>query len=179
MYQAVYELRIPKARVGSLIAKKGKDKTILEKHTNTSIKVSAEGEVEITGEGLGGYLCGEIVKAIGRGFNPQVALQLLEDNYGLEIIDLKSYAGNNKKKLTRIKSRIIGIKGKAWKVIERLTECDMSVYGNTVSLLGNHEKLYIAFRGVEKLLMGSPHGNVYGFLEREMKKLRTHHTQKN
>ena len=72
----------------------------------------------------------------------------------------------------RIKSRLIGSGGKAREIIERLTSCNLCIYGKTVSIIGEFDKLNIAFRGVEKLLLGSPHGNVYGFLEREMKKLK-------
>ena len=72
----------------------------------------------------------------------------------------------------RIKSRLIGKNGKARRVIERLTRCDICIYGKTVSLIGEFGELDVAFRGVEKILVGSPHGNVYSFLEKEMRKLR-------
>ena len=168
----MYELKIPKDRVGCLIGNKGRIKKIIERSTNTKIKVSKVGDVEISGEGYGGYVCERIVRAIGRGFNPNIALDLMNEEYGLEILDLKNYSGKSKNKFLRIKSRLIGKEGKARKVIEKLTGCHISVYGKTISIIGEFEKLSITLKGVEKLIHGSEHGNVFGYLEREMKKLR-------
>lgn len=168
----MYELKIPKGRVGSLIGKKGETKKIIERSTKTRIKISKEGDVDIEGEGFDCYICERIVKAIGRGFNPMIALNLLQENYGLEVMDIKDFTGKSKKKLVRTKSRLIGSEGRARWVIEKLTGCDVCVYGKTISIIGEFDKLNVAFRGIQKLLSGSPHGNVYGFLEREMRRLR-------
>ena len=75
-----YELRIPKERVAVLIGKKGEVKRGLEHATKTKITVqSDEGEVNITGkDALLLYLAREIIRAIGRGFNPDVAQVLLK-----------------------------------------------------------------------------------------------------
>ena len=168
----MYEVKIPKVRVGCLIGKNGVVKKLIERSTKTKLKISSDGDVEIYGEGFGGFVCEKIVKAIGRGFNPDIALQLVRDDYGMEIIELKQIAGRNKNKFFRIKARVIGARGKSRHVIEQLTDCSLSVYGKTVALIGEHDKLNVAFRGVEKLLHGSPHGPVYAYLEREMKKLK-------
>ncbi|MEK6922944.1 MAG: KH domain-containing protein [Nanoarchaeota archaeon] len=168
----MHELKIPKGRVGCLIGKNGETKKVIERSTKTKIKVTTEGDLEIFGDGFGEYLCEKVVKAVGRGFNPDLALNLVRDGYGLEIIDIGKFSGGNKKKFMRIKARLIGKRGKARMVIERLTECHVSVYGKTVSIIGELDKLHIAFRGMEKLMHGSPHGNVYVYLEREMAKLR-------
>ncbi len=171
----MYELRIPRARVACLIGKKGETKRLIERSTKTRLRVSSEGDVQIDGEGYNGYICETVVKAVGRGFNPLVALQLLQENYALEIIEIKDVAGNKPHKLTRIRSRLIGERGKARRIIERLTRCHVCVYGKTVSIIGEYEPLNVAFRGLQKLLHGSPHGHVYGFLEREMRKVRIPH----
>ena len=168
----MYLLKIPKSRVGCLIGKKGITKRLIEKNTKSSIRVNKEGEVEINGEGYEGYICEKIVKAIGRGFNPEVALNLMQENYGFEVIDIRDYSGKSKKKFYRIKSRLIGEGGRSRRVIERLTNCNICIFGKTASLIGEFENLSIALKGVEKLLRGSPHGSVYGFLEREIKKVR-------
>lgn len=169
----MYELKIPKSRVACLIGQKGQTKKIIERSTKTRIKVETEGDVEISGEGFGAYVCEKIVKAVGRGFNPDVGLELLKENYGLEIINIKDFTGKSKKKFYRIKSRLIGKEGKARKVIEKITGCHICVFGKTISIIGEFDKLNITMKGVEKILQGSEHGNVYGFLEREMKKLDT------
>lgn len=168
----MHELKIPKLRVACLIGKKGETKRIIERSTKTKVKISSEGDVEIEGESYGEYICEKIVKAVGRGFNPDIALNLVREGYGLEIIDIKDYVGKSKNKLIRLKARLIGSEGKARKIIERLTDCSLCVYGKTISIIGEVEKLNIALRGIQKLLQGSMHGNVFAFLEREMKKLK-------
>lgn len=168
----MYELKIPKGRIACLIGKNGITKKAIEKTMNVKLKIYNEGDVEIYGEGYNGYVCEKIVKAISRGFNPNIALSLTNDDYALEIINIKDYSGNSKKKFIRIKSRLIGKNGKARKVVEILTGCYVCIYGKTISLIGEYEKLDVAYRGIDKLLNGSTHGKVYAFLEREMKKLR-------
>ena len=168
----MYEVKIPQARVACLIGKEGTMKKVIERSTNTRLRVSAEGDVLIEGESYDGYLCENVVRAIGRGFNPIIALQLVQENYALEIIEIKEVIGNKPQHLIRIRSRLIGQRGRARRVLERLTRCHICIYGKTVSLIGTYEHVSIATRGVKKLLHGSSHGNVYGFLERGMKKLK-------
>jgi len=167
----MHEIKIPKLRVGCLVGKKGETKKLIERSTKTKIKVSREGEVEVDGESYGAYMCEKIVKAIGRGFNPDIALNLVREDYGFEVLDIKDYTGKNKNSLFRIRARLIGTNGKARKIIEKITECNVCVYGKTVSIIGEISKLNVAFRGIQKLLQGGMHSNVYGFLEREMEKL--------
>ena len=75
------EIKIAKERIAILIGKKGEIKRKIARLTNTKIKVdSKEGDVIITGEdGLGVYAAKQIVQAIARGFNPDKALSLLDD----------------------------------------------------------------------------------------------------
>jgi ribosomal RNA assembly protein len=165
------ELKIPKLRVACLIGKKGVTKRLIERKTNTKLKVSKEGEVLIeSDDNFHIYITTNIVKAIGRGFNPEIALELLKDDVGLEVIDMSSIIGKSKDKLKRAKSRLIGTKGKAWKNIERLSNCSISVYGKTVAIIGYSGILHITKIAIEKLISGAVHGNAYRYLEDAMKK---------
>ncbi|MEK6952883.1 MAG: KH domain-containing protein [Nanoarchaeota archaeon] len=169
----MFELKIPKSRVGVLIGKKGETKRLIQKNTKCQLEISAEGDVIITGNSVDEFICENVVKAVGRGFNPLIALNLINDEYLLEIINIKEFSKGSENKFRRIKSRLIGTRGKTRKVIERLTNCNLVIYGKTVSLIGDVETIGVARKGVEKLLSGSPHGNVYGFIEREIRKLKT------
>ncbi|MFH1209564.1 MAG: KH domain-containing protein [archaeon] len=166
------QLKIPKDRIPCLIGVKGKDKRNIEKITNTKITVdSKEGDIIIEGESLDCFLCKNIVKAISRGFNPKIALHLVNENYTLEIVNMDEFTKGSKNNLIRIRSRIIGTKGKARKTIEQLTETDIIVYGKTVSIIGEQDKVYLAKRAVINLLQGSEHSNVYSFIQRNKKDL--------
>lgn len=166
MYQE--EIKIPKERIAVLIGKKGQTKKEIEDKTETNIVVSSkEGDVTINGEdSLKVYKAAHIVKSIGRGFNPDIAINLLNKDFCLEIINMKDFAGKSKKDLLRLKSRIIGTKGKARIIIEHATNCEISIYGKTVCIIGEVEKAMLAREAVEKLLAGSPHSNVYQWLEK-------------
>ncbi len=168
-----YEVRIPKERVAVLIGKKGSTKRQLEKATKTRIEVdSDEGKVIISGESLDVYNGKLVVQAVGRGFNPAVAISLCEEENCFEVVNIKDYAGNSKKKMARLKSRIIGSKGKAWKNIERLTNTCISVYGKTVCIIGTVDEVTVAKEAVENILKGAPHGPVYNWLESKRKRSR-------
>lgn len=160
------ELKIPKERVAVLIGKRGVTKRGIQTKTHTIIEVSKEGDVLITSDdSVSVYNASPIVKAIGRGFNPEIALTLLNEDYRLEIINIQDFTKKSKKKFIRIKARLIGTKGKARRVLERLTMTDISVYGKTVCIIGKTEDVLLAKVAIEKLLKGSPHGNVYKFIE--------------
>ena len=119
------------------------------------------------------YTAREIIKAIGRGFNPEIAKLLLKPDYIFEIVDLTEFVGKSKDAMLRLKGRVIGKEGKSRRLIEELTECNISVFGKTISVIGLPESAASARRAVESLLRGSTHANVYKWLEkrrREMKR---------
>ena len=103
----MYELKIPKDRIAVLIGKGGSVKKQIEEETKTKLDIdSREGDVTLSGEdGLSLFTAREIVKAIGRGFNPDVALLLLKPDYSFELIIIEPRSKND---LSRIKGRIIG-----------------------------------------------------------------------
>ncbi len=164
-------VKIPKERVAVLIGKKGATKKLIERNTHTKLTVDKEGSVVINGDSLDVFEANSVVKAIGRGFNPDIALTLLNEENCMEIINIKDFTGKSEKKFIRRKSRLIGTNGKARKVIEKMTNTEVSIYGKTVTIIGHLENVSIAKRGTEILLRGAPHGNAYKYIEREMHKL--------
>ena len=171
--QYSYELRIPKERVAVLIGKNGETKESLEQETKVKIAVdSKEGEVSITGEdALSLFTVREIIRAIGRGFNPEIARLLLKPDYCFELLSLNEIA-KGKSDLLRIKGRIIGAEGKSRRLIEELTESYICVYGKTVGIIGEPENVSMAKRAIESLISGSPHSSVYRWLERKRRELK-------
>ena len=168
-----YALKIPKERIAVLIGTKGEVKKQIEENTKTKIKVdSDEGDVFIEGkDAVNLYMAREIVKAIGRGFNPEIANLLLKQDYCFILMDLSEECKPSD--IKRIKGRIIGKEGKSRNTIEALTQCNISVYGKTVSVIGLNENALIAKEAIESLIRGKPHSKVYSLLEkhrREMKK---------
>ena len=167
------ELRIPKDRVAVLIGTKGAQKRKLEALTKTKIDVSSqEGEVIIQDkDALSIYSAKEIVRAIGRGFNPDIAQFLLKQDYAFELINIMDY-GKTKADLKRLSGRIIGHEGKARRTVEDLTGVHISVYGKTVALIGEITAVAMARKAIDALLAGAQHANVYRMLERQRRELR-------
>ena len=162
-------LKIPQNRVGALIGTNGDVKKSIEKLTGTILDIdSDDGTVYITPredmeDPLGVWNANHIVKAIARGFNPEVAMKLIHDDIYLEIMKLPLYIGKSKKALARYKGRIIGKNGKTRELITELAEVDMAVYGKTVSFIGEMENVLVAKEAVEMILNGSRHKSVYAF----------------
>ncbi len=169
----VYELKIPLDRVAVLIGQKGETKLQLERVAGAKISVdSHEGEIKLSGsDALQLYSLREIVRAIGRGFSPEIAQLLFKQDYGFELVNILDYA-KTKKDVIRLKGRVIGEEGKSRRTLEELTGCHISVYGKTAGIIGQLEWLPMARRAVESLLAGSPHATVYKWLERRRRKMR-------
>ncbi len=168
-----YEFRVPKDRIAVIIGTNGDTKNQLERATRTKLNIdSQEAIVSIEGEdAVTLFTTREIIRAIARGFNPEVAQLLLKQDYGFDLVPLTDYAKSPEDAL-RLKGRVIGEGGKARKVIEDLTGSHLCVYGKTVGLIGEFESLASARRAVESLLSGSPHATVYKWLERRRRELR-------
>jgi ribosomal RNA assembly protein len=113
----------------------------------------------------------DVIKAIGRGFSPERAMRLFQDDEYFEVIDLKEF-GSKSNQMARIRGRIIGHDGKTRGLIEDLAGVSMSIYGNTVAIIGSSAGLPVAKHAIEMLLNGSEHSTVYRYLEGQRPKLR-------
>ena len=163
-------IRIPNDRIAVLIGKSGNVKLKIEKLCYVSLDIDGDtGEVLIKSQGNVGkiqpFKAMEIVTAIGRGFSPENALTLLKGENALHVIDLREFAGKSSANVERIKGRIIGEGGRARRNMENLSGTHISVYGRTVSIIGDSSKLRIAVDAISAISSGSLHGSVYSKLE--------------
>ena len=166
-------MKIPKDRVGVLIGKKGEIKKYIEQKANIKLEIDSKtGDVALIGEdSVVLYETKNIVAAVGRGFAPEIAFQLFNENNVLELMDINNYSGKSQKKFERLKGRVIGSAGKARRMIEDMTETNISVYGKTISIIGDIENAAMARRAIDQLLSGSPHGTVYKWLENKRREM--------
>ncbi|MCS4541464.1 MAG: KH domain-containing protein [Euryarchaeota archaeon] len=176
-------LRIPMDRIGVVLGENGKIKKEIETATHTEIEVDSQtGEVtiELVNDAKDPLLllrAKDIIQAIGRGFNPQRAFKLLDEEYALEVLDLTDFVGESEKALKRYKGRVIGEEGKTRKTIEQLTGASISVYGKTIGMIGTFEQIDVTREALRMLLTGSTHGSVYKFLERKRDELKKKATE--
>lgn len=166
----IQSIKIPLERVGVLIGRNGQTKSMIERRTGVAITIdSEEGDVQIDSthaKDPGAALSVlSVVQAIGRGFAPDKAIRLLEEDSYLEVLDIRDYVGKKHEHVVRMRARVIGTRGRTRALIEELTGAYVSVYGNTVSIIGDPLQLEIARKALDMLLSGSEHAAVYHFLE--------------
>ncbi len=167
-------LKIPRERVGVLIGPEGKTRKHIEEKLNVELQIDSEsGDVAVSMAQNAEdpsmlFKAKDLITAIGRGFSPEHAFRLVRDEESLlDIIDLRSVFGKSEADIKRVQGRIIGMNGKTRRIIEELTDTNVSVYGHTVGIIGTIEQVQIAREAVEMLVKGSMHGTVYRFLHRK------------
>jgi len=169
---------VPRDRIGALIGPGGSIKTQIEKRLGVKLDIdSSTGNVKITLSGTQDpsllFKARDTVMAIGRGFSPKRAFALFNEDVFFKLIDLSSTVGRNPKDLKRIKARIIGEKGKTRRIIEETTGCVVSVYGDTVSIIGEPDDIEAGGEAVAMLTQGTLHSSVYRYLDRYAHKKKT------
>ena len=151
-------VKIPGDRVGVLIGEGGETLREIERRAEVRLDVDSENNsvrVEENGDPVLALKAPDIVRAIGRGFPPEDALSLLDDEMMMfEIVDIKQ-AARNQNDLKRLKGRLIGKDGRTRELFEELTGAKVVIYGSTLAAIG-----------MPKQIDGAPHGAVYSFLER-------------
>jgi ribosomal RNA assembly protein len=164
-------VRIPLERIPVLIGKNGRIKQKIEKK-NIIIDINSEnGDIKVSAsDSLGELEAENVVKAIGRGFSPEKAFFLFNDDYYFEMLDVRDWVGKKHENIKRILGRVIGREGKSRKFIEEITSTFISIYGNTICIIGKIDELQATKRAIEMLLEGANHQSIYKFLEREKRR---------
>jgi ribosomal RNA assembly protein len=161
-------VKIPQDRIGVLIGEGGETLREIEDRAEVRLDVDSETgqvKVESTGDPVTALKGPDIVKAIGRGFAPEEAMRLLDDEMMLfDIIDVGA-AARNQNDLQRHKGRLIGEGGRTRELMEELTGASVVIYGSTLGIIGDPEQVDAVREAAEMIIEGAPHGTVYSFLE--------------
>lgn len=121
--------------------------------------------VNVRGNELNEFLVEKIIRAVDFGFDIDDALLLVDERFGLEFIDVKDHT--RRKNLRDVRSRIIGTEGRAKRTIEKLTGAAIVIQENTLGVIVDADHLSATVQGIEGLISGSKHGNVFSYLERQ------------
>ncbi len=172
-------VKVPKERVGALIGPNGLVKEKVEKELSVQLQIDSQtGNVTITLSPTATdpstlFRAKEVITAIGRGFSPERAFRLLhDDDTILVIIDLRDIVGRSQSDIKRLKGRIIGKEGKTRRIIEELTDANVSVHGHTISIIGDMDQAEVAREAIKMLIGGSQHRTAYRFLHRKRRELK-------
>ena len=168
-------VKIPDDRIGVLIGRGGETMREIEERAEVRLDIDSESgtvRIEKVGDPLKGLKGPDIVRAIGRGFAPEDALDLLEDDMMMfEVIDIDA-AARNKNDLRRQKGRLIGEDGRTRELMEELTGASVTIYGSTLAAIGGPQQVEAVREAAEMILDGAPHGAVYSFLEQRRNELK-------
>lgn len=158
-------IKIPE-KMRNVLKKKPEIREKIEKNTKTKLRINED--ILIEGDSFDVFRAKNVLKAFGRGFDINDSLKLLEDEYGLEIINLSDFV-KSKNKMRIIKGRVIGSKGKTKKYIEIYTNSKISIFGKTISIIAKWNDLAVAKEGIMMILKGSSHQTLYRWLEQRMR----------
>ncbi len=178
----IQKVRIPVDRVGTLIGKHGTTRTWIEKKCNVKLLIDSEsGEVSIVSDErpieFDFQIPKKLVIAISRGFSKTRASSLLNSDNIITVLDLRHYGAKSSSSVSRLKGRIIGEKGKSRRVIEELTNTDLSVYGHTISIIGSDEDVRRAEDAINVLLKGGQHKTAYSLLQKQRRAIKIENLQ--
>jgi len=163
------EIKIPEKRVGVLIGEGGETKREFEDVTDCSLTID-DNVARIEGSALDEMDGQKIVKAIGRGFNPDKAFRIIEKDFTFNYLDINRFANSDNDK-ERLKGRVIGRDGEARRHIEKETKTEISIYGTTIGLIGKGINIEVAQEAITMLLKGSSHSTAYNYLEKNQMKI--------
>ncbi|MDH5438933.1 MAG: KH domain-containing protein [Candidatus Bathyarchaeota archaeon] len=172
-------VKVPRERIGALIGPDGRMKETVEKQLSVELQIDSQtGNVTITLSLTAEdpsvlFRAKEVITAIGRGFSPERASRLLQDDDTvLVVIDLRNIVGRSQSDIKRLKGRIIGKEGKTRRIIEELTDASVSVHGHTISIIGDMDQAEAAREAIKMFIKGSQHRTVYRFLHKKRRDLK-------
>ncbi|MEM0480997.1 MAG: KH domain-containing protein [Candidatus Aenigmatarchaeota archaeon] len=120
--------------------------------------------LKISGEPYNLFKVRKVIFAILKNFDEDSACLLMDDDYILEIVNIRDFT-KSRNRMRELKGRVIGEKGKAKKRIEELTNTKITICGKTINILGKYDNVFVAKKAVEMLLEGRKHSTVFKFLE--------------
>ena len=140
-----------------------RNKAKIEKKLDVKI-VLRKNDVELKGREDEVYAAERVFLALERNFSIDSALLLANEEYLLEDIYIKSITKRRNTKL--VKARIIGKDGSTLRLLSELSNCEIVLHENVVSIIGNFDRIKIATNAITSLIQGSKQANVYAYLEK-------------
>jgi len=166
---------VPDDRIGVLIGAGGETMREIERRAEVRLDIDSETgsvRIESVGDPVTALKGPDIVKAIGRGFAPEDAFRLLEDEMMMfDVVDIEA-ATRNRNDMRRQKGRLIGEDGRTRELMQELTGASVTIYGSTLAVIGGPQQVDAVREAAEMILDGAPHGAVYSFLERKRNELK-------
>lgn len=134
-----------------------------------NVRITNRGkEVKIEGVPEDEYIAEKVIDALNFGFEYSAAIQIKEEDFEFEILNIKEYT--KRRDLKAIRARIIGTQRKALNTIEQLTNCTLELKFNQVGVIGPAESIENAQTAIISIVQGAKQSNAYKFLEKNQPK---------
>lgn len=143
-----------------------KNKNILEKKLKLKIETKDKNLI-VKGKELDEYVASQVIEAMEIGFPINTALLLSDENFMLEIIEIKNLT--KRRNLSEIRARIIGKQGKTKQLIEELSDCFIVIHENKIGIIGAVDEIKNCINALTRIIQGSKQSSVYAYLERQRK----------
>lgn len=158
---------LEKSRIPVFIGKNGQMKKKIEDVFNCQINIDSKtGDVFVKIEDeLSRFILSNVILAINFGQNPLNALKLLDENYVVDVLDVKTEIKNSSK-IKSIVGRVIGKDGSTRKTIEEITKCFVSISDSKICVIGAYENIILIHEALLMLIKGASHKSFYSYLER-------------
>lgn len=147
----------------------------LERMLDVKLEISSNDVAEITVKSskkreFDEYIAVNAIEALTFGFDIDAALQLRNTDYLFRKIDIKAMVKGSRVSITR--GRIIGKQGKIIKLLEKVSECDITIKDHVVGIIGKAENVDLTGQSILALIRGAPQSKAISRLEKDMAKLR-------
>lgn len=163
-------IRIPAERVSALVGKEGRTKRAIEERCDVELGIDHEGEIQVKGEPADIFFALEVIKAIGRGFEPRKAFLLLKGDFTFYLVSLREVAPSEKA-MIRLKGRVIGEKGRIKEQIENATDSYVCIYGSTIGVIAKIDSMEYAKEAIGMLINGARHSSVLSYLAKAKREI--------
>ncbi len=148
----------------------GDKKKYLEEQLDVKIEVQGKHLIiESKKDAYSEFIAEKIFTAISMGFDFDTAMTLSNQNFILEIIDIKKSV-----KVPRYReavARIIGTHGKIISSFSELTGCNILVKDNLVGIIGETGNVSIAVHALNSLVRGAPYSHAVKFIQENIGKI--------
>ncbi len=142
---------------------------VIQKKVDVKIE-QKRGSVILDGTEFNEFTAEKIIQAIDFGFDVEDTMGLVNEDVNIEYINIKEHT--HRKNLAEIRSRIIGVDGKAKRTIETLTGAAVVIHNNVVGIISDADHMPHAIQGVISLIQGAKHSNVFSYIERQNSSLK-------
>lgn len=166
------EIEVPENRIGIIVGKDGEVKKKIEEKCGCKLQFHGNLVSVDFDDNLSFIKAKNVILAIARGFSPEIALKLLDDeSLVFESIDLSQIVPGSAMK--RIMGRIIGKEGRIKKQIEDTLNVHIRIQERYISIIGSYESVNVVREAINMLIEGAQHSTMLKFIEKRRRDLKS------